>query len=122
MVAFLAERLKLDLHERKITIRPAWQGVDFLGFVVFPHHTVIRSRTRKRMLRRLTASEQLYENGAITTKLYLASLQSYRGILTHCRARRLLRYIDATFGCDAVTLSNSVDQAVEYGTVQKEFQ
>lgn len=103
VIAFLAERLKLDLHERKIVIRPAWQGVDFLGFVVFPHHTVIRTRTRRRMLRQLTASKQLYENGAITTGLYQASLQSYRGILTHCRARWLLRSIEATFGLEVIS-------------------
>ena len=102
---FLAKRLKLDLHERKIVIRPAWQGIDFLGFVIFPHHIVIRTRTKKRMLRQLKTSKQLYENGATTSELCQASLQSYLGMLTHCRAHRLSQYIDTTFGSETIFLN-----------------
>jgi RNA-directed DNA polymerase len=105
ITTFLATRLNLDLHERKIMLRPAWQGIDFLGFVIFPHHLVIRTQTRKRLWRQLKTSKQLYENGIMTAESYNASLQSYRGILTHCRARRLLRDIDATFGLKTVFLN-----------------
>ncbi|PWB38581.1 MAG: RNA-dependent DNA polymerase [Parcubacteria group bacterium] len=108
---FLAKRLELNLHERKIVIRPAWQGIDFLGFIIFPYHIVLRPRTKKRMLRQLKTSEQLYKKGAITAELYNASLQSYRGMLQHCRAHRLSQYIDIEY-----KLNNQCSQAEQdYG-------
>ncbi len=41
--AFLKEKLKLTLHEKKIIIRKYRQGIDFLGYIVLPH--VILPRT-----------------------------------------------------------------------------
>jgi RNA-directed DNA polymerase len=50
---FLKNRLNLDLHEKKLVIRKYLQGVDFLGYVLFPCHKVIRTRTKRRMLKRI---------------------------------------------------------------------
>ena len=49
----LRDRLKLSLHPEKVTIQPYHRGVDFLGYVIFPHHRLMRVRTRKRMLKKL---------------------------------------------------------------------
>lgn len=50
---FLAEKLKLDLHPGKVFIRTLASGVDFLGWVYFPDHRVLRTATRRRMFKRL---------------------------------------------------------------------
>lgn len=52
--AFLTQALQLRLHPRKVTIRTWRQGIDFLGYVLLPHVTVLRTRTERRMLRRLS--------------------------------------------------------------------
>lgn len=50
---FLEENLKLSLHPNKEYIKTLASGVDFLGWVHFPDHRVIRTMTKKRMLKRL---------------------------------------------------------------------
>ena len=47
--AFLTHELKLTLHPDKVSIVTYASGVDFLGFVHFPHHRVLRTVTKKRM-------------------------------------------------------------------------
>lgn len=50
---FLKKRLKLDLHPQKVSIKTLSSGVDFLGWVHFPDHRVLRTVTKRRMIRNL---------------------------------------------------------------------
>lgn len=80
---FLKDRLKLDLHPHKVHISTLAAGVDFLGWVHFPTHRVLRTTTRRRMVRNL-AIERLP-----------ARVQSYKGMLSHGDAHELsTRYLD----------------------------
>lgn len=74
---FLQERLRLSLHPTKVHIRSVASGVDFLGWVHFLHHRVLRTATKHRMFRRLVAHPTE------------ATLQSYVGLLGHGNAREL---------------------------------
>ena|SRR3989338_4995303 len=68
---FLKERLRLTLHPDKIVLKSYASGVDFLGWVHFPKHKVLRTKTRHRMMRRL---KECPVN---------ETLQSYLGLLSH---------------------------------------
>jgi RNA-directed DNA polymerase len=68
---FLETHLKLSLHPDKVFIKTLASGVDFLGWVHFPHHRVPRTSTKTRMLRHLKDNPK---DG---------SLSSYRGLLSH---------------------------------------
>ncbi|HMS92634.1 MAG TPA: reverse transcriptase domain-containing protein [Candidatus Saccharibacteria bacterium] len=48
---FLSAQLNLTIHPNKIIIRNWNQGIDFLGYVLKPHCTVLRNKTKARMLR-----------------------------------------------------------------------
>ena len=74
---FLAEKLKLTLHPNKVFIKTIVSGVDFLGWVNFPDHRVLRTATKRRMMRRIK------ENHAPET------LNSYIGFLSHGNSRKL---------------------------------
>lgn len=50
---FLANNLKLELHPNKLFLEAVSSGVDFLGWVHFSGHRVLRGATRKRMFRKL---------------------------------------------------------------------
>ncbi len=50
---FLLERLKLNLHPQKIFLKTAASGVDFLGWVQFENHRILRTTTKNRMLKRI---------------------------------------------------------------------
>lgn len=65
---FLYSKLKLELHPNKIIIRKLNQGIDFLGYVVLPHYRVLRTKTKRRMLKK--ANE--------------GNMQSYLGLIKHC--------------------------------------
>jgi len=51
---FLSDKLKLSLHPNKVFIKSYLSGVDFLGWVHFPDHRVLRTTTKKRMLKNLS--------------------------------------------------------------------
>ncbi|MFH1711711.1 MAG: RNA-directed DNA polymerase [Patescibacteria group bacterium] len=59
---------RLTLHPNKTSVRKLCQGIDFLGYVILPHHHILRTKTKRRMLKRFNQ-----ENSA-----------SYLGLLKHC--------------------------------------
>ncbi len=79
---FLEEQLKLSLHPDKVFIKTLASGVDFLGWIHFPHHRVLRTATKKRMFKR------------ISNHPTIETLASYRGMLMHGNAEKLKRKID----------------------------
>lgn len=74
---FLLENLLLSLHPNKVSIGTLSAGVDFLGWIHFPDHRVLRNATKRRMLRNLSEDRNQ------------ARLQSYKGLLSHGNAHRL---------------------------------
>ena len=49
----LRDKLKLEIHPDKIFIKTVTSGADFLGWVHFPNHRVLRTSTKRRMFRSL---------------------------------------------------------------------
>jgi len=80
---FLKEELILELHPTKVTIRKLHSGIDFLSYVVFPHHRLLRTKTKKRILRKLQKRVLEYKCGLISKISLEQSLQSYLGVLSH---------------------------------------
>ena len=90
---FLKKELGLDLHPDKIIIRKFRQGVDFLGYVVLPHYTVLRTKTKRRMLRKIKEKSFLLREDLISEESFNQSLQSYLGMLGHCRGYNIRKKI-----------------------------
>ncbi|MEK6869627.1 MAG: RNA-directed DNA polymerase, partial [Nanoarchaeota archaeon] len=78
---FLEKELKLHLHPQKIFIKTFASGVDFLGWVHFPHHRVLRTATKRRMLKKIKD----YPTDEI--------IASYEGLLRHGNAGLLSQEI-----------------------------
>lgn len=74
---FLLIRLKLKLHPDKVFIKTVASRVDFLGWVNFPHHRVLRTVTKRRMMKNLSESPKA------------GAKPSYLGLLTHGNAKKL---------------------------------
>lgn len=90
---FLNDALRLALHSNKVFIQPFHRGVDFLGYVIFPHHRLLRTRTRKRMLKKLKQRAQEHTNGLRTNHSLNQVLQSYLGALSHANAYKLSKHL-----------------------------
>ena len=74
---FLTLRLNLLVHPHKVFIKTFASGVDFLGWVHFLNHRVLRTSTKRRMWRRLSDTD----NDAVR--------ESYQGMLKYGNAHTL---------------------------------
>lgn len=90
---FLGENLKLKLHPDKIIIRKYSRGIDFLGYVILPHYKALRTKTKKRMFKKIAKKHRDLENNLISQKSFNQSLQSYLGILKHCEGYKTRKRI-----------------------------
>jgi hypothetical protein len=91
---FLQEKLLLELHpNNKVSIRKFNQGVDFLGYVILPKYIVLRTKTKKWMLKKIRLRKCELKNSLITEELFNQSLQSYLGILKHCEGYKIEQII-----------------------------
>lgn len=86
MREFLGQKLKLVMHPDKISIKTIASGVDFLGWVHFPDHRVLRTTTKKRMFKNIKAKDGKKE-----------TVQSYLGLLKHGNARKLANSISMKY-------------------------
>lgn len=66
---FLEENLKLSLHPNKVFIKTIYSGVDFLGWVHFPDHRVLRTATKRKMFRNLNSKEGEKRENAVASYL-----------------------------------------------------
>ncbi|TXJ13028.1 MAG: RNA-dependent DNA polymerase [Alicycliphilus sp.] len=120
---FLHEQLRLTLHPHKIVMQRCAQGMDFLGSIVYPHHTLTRQRTVRALRRRIAWFMYLLapqEVGAVAPpergewdkwlalhsirlangdaspvllRRMLSTLNSYYGLLGHANTYTLRKYI-----------------------------
>jgi len=81
--------LKLSLHSDKIKIRKYHQGIDSLGYISFPYHRLLRTKTKGRMFRKIEQRIEKLKQGKISEGSFNQSIQSYLGILKHCNAYEL---------------------------------
>ena len=81
--SYLRERLALELHPGKVSIRKFSQGIDFLGYVLLPQHVRLRGTTKRRMMRKLVERIRSYRAGEIGKESLEASLRSYLGVISH---------------------------------------
>ncbi len=76
--SFLMQNLKLQLHPDKVYIKTIYSGVDFLGWVEFGGHRVLRTSTKHRMFRKIKNSKNIEQ-----TKT------SYMGMLAWGNAKKI---------------------------------
>lgn len=74
---FLCLHLRLSLHSEKTFLKTLASGVDFLGWVQFSEHKVLRTTTKRRMLKRIEENNKP------------ATLSSYMAMLKHGQAYNL---------------------------------
>jgi hypothetical protein len=81
MEEFLENKLKLQMHPDKVYIKTIASGVDFLGWVQFPEHRVLRTSTKRRMLKNVKNNPKP------------ETIQSYLGLLKHGNAYELSKHL-----------------------------
>lgn len=74
---FLKQHLKLFMHPKKVSLTTLASGVDFLGWVNFSNHRVLRTITKRRMFKKLNKNKNALARS------------SYLGMLKHGNAHKL---------------------------------
>ncbi len=79
---FLGDNLLLELHPDKVSIKTFSSGVDFLGWIHFPKHRVLRTSTKRRMVKNLKNNQSK------------ETTQSYLGLLSHGNTYKLKQNLE----------------------------
>ncbi len=92
--AFLFEHLALELHPRKVYLQPFSHGIPFLGTYIKPYRTYIGKRTKTNFYKTVEGWNDLIKanNNKLSPEeleLFVASMNSYLGILKHYQTYRL---------------------------------
>jgi len=99
LTIFLKTNLRLELHPNKISLRKIHNGVDFLGYVSLPHYQVMRTKTRRRIMRKIEMLATQLQAGKISEIRFNQTLASYKGMLTHCKSEKLKEQIASIVYC-----------------------
>ena len=93
LTEFLDKELSLSMHPNKVYIRKFSQGIDFLGYVIFPHFKVLRTKTKRRVLSKVKILKSELDKGLISKESFDQSIASYYGLLIHCRGNKIKKDI-----------------------------
>jgi len=101
---FLEENLRLLLHPQKLLIRKYKQGIDFLGYVIFPKYTIIRTKTKRRIFRKTRKHVDEYRNGILSEDALRQSMASYFGVLSHANSFKLIKQLKQIVWVDSCNI------------------
>lgn len=99
---FLEQNLQLKLHPQKIIFRKFSWGIDFLGYIVLPYVVLPRTKTKRRLFKKIKGKISDLKNGYISERSFNQSLQSYLGYLGHANSYKLAQELK-----NQIALSNS---------------
>ncbi len=91
--SFLRQNLKIELHPNKVFIRKLKQGIDFVGYVILPNAIVLRTKTKKRIFKKLKKAQKEFFAGKINKDEFQQIKASYMGMLKHCKSNEIKREI-----------------------------
>ena len=91
---FLNQELKLSLHPNKVLVQRYSKGIDFLGNVIFPHHQILRTKTKRRVLWKMKRLKKELVADEISADHFHQVKASYLGLLKYCRGRGIGRKMD----------------------------
>ncbi|MEK7458283.1 MAG: RNA-directed DNA polymerase [Patescibacteria group bacterium] len=93
---FLIETLKLTLHPRKVRLFPTRLGVDFVGYVVFADHILLRPKNVRHFAKKLRKQQKWLAAGKMTTKELEESVRSWIAHANHANTFGLRRKLFAS--------------------------
>ena len=96
IIAFL-QSFRLTIHEHKAQVFPVKNGVDFLGWRLFPHYRRLRRDNVRHAVRRLRRQQAAYRRGELTTSDLSASVRAWLAHAAHGNTYQLRRRIMRQF-------------------------
>lgn len=89
MAAYLRDRLNLEVKSNYQVFPVEARGIDFVGYVFFHTHTLMRKSIKKRLCRKAAALNK--KN--LTTQEYRQRIAPWLGWAKHCNSKHLLKNV-----------------------------
>jgi retron-type reverse transcriptase len=91
MTKFFYEELYLTINPHKIRVYPARLGVDFVGYIIFPHSMRLRGSSVRRFKKRYNKQLHRLLTGDISSEKLKASFKSWAAHAAHANTKQLTR-------------------------------
>jgi RNA-directed DNA polymerase len=96
VIAFL-QTLRLTLHEEQAQVFPVKNGIDFLGWRLFPHYRRLRRDNVRHAIRRLRRQQVALARGELKAEQLTASVRAWVAHTAHGNTYQLRRRIMRRF-------------------------
>lgn len=83
---FIKENLHLDFNKDKTKIFPLNQGVNAIGYKMYPTHKLLRNDSKKKIKRKVKAMPHLIKEGRLTVEKAEQMLNSWKGHAEHANS------------------------------------
>ena len=83
---YLHDPKQRHIHKATVRDRVLHHGIDFLGYIIFPHYRLVRTKTRRRMFTQFKVKIATCRAGSVSEDSLAASLRSYLGVFSHANA------------------------------------
>ena len=90
---FLYEELYLTVNPRKVRIYPSHLGVDFVGYVIYPHSRRVRAASVRRFRKRFRRHLRGYHAGAVSEEKLENTVQAWSAHVRHGNGEPLIKQI-----------------------------
>lgn len=87
MSVFIRDHLHLEFN-RKCALRPASAGCEFVGYIIYYDHVILRKQTTLRIKRVLRTLGEQYRNGLKTFQEINRTVQCYLAMMSHCNCKK----------------------------------
>jgi len=95
---FLNKRLKLEMHLSKTDIFPIDNGIEFLGYIIYMGHRLLRKSTVKRFCRRMRRYIKKARLGLMGKEKLNQAMESWLSYSCHADSWQLRRRIEQDLG------------------------
>jgi len=107
---FLRQRLKLEFNPKQLGVSPASQGIDFLGYVVFPYYCLLRQSTIRRYIKKIKAKIKKSGPNFLSSPEFKRSWASWRGYAKFAESWHLRKKIVKLFKDQAALAKGRLNQ------------
>ena len=97
MSEFVKRKLNLKMNKRKTKIFPLAQGLNMVGYKIWPTHKLLRNSTKKRIKQKLSKFKRLIKENKISISKVEQILNSWKGHADHASSENFYRYLENRF-------------------------
>lgn len=97
MSQFVKDNLDLRMNQSKTKIFPLKQGVNMVGYKIWPTHRLLRNSSKKRIKQKLSKFKRLLIEGKISAGKVEQILNSWKGHADHACSENFYQYLESRF-------------------------